>query len=77
MQKSKLLVLHEAYIARAKSKGATVRTYTVPCCGNELENIAPPKDDRWDGAVQCPHCNTLFVQFSSADKGSGAMPEMA
>lgn len=58
-----LLAKYKAYIARLKKSGAKLSAYFCPHCAKEIEALVPPRGDRYDSMVECPHCGEMHFKI--------------
>lgn len=55
---------HNEYIAKCAARGDKLLTYTVPCCGGEMQDIAAPEGQTWDTLATCPHCGECYIKIT-------------
>lgn len=59
---------YTAYIARLKKRGDKLASYRCPHCREQIEAPAPPRGQKWDSMVECPHCGNLHFKIVSANR---------
>ena len=65
---------HDAYNTRLKARGVALLTYTVPCCGGQLEGRPASPGEVWDTLATCPLCGALYVKISTAEAIAALAP---
>lgn len=68
---------HADWIARVKAKGGKTLTYTTPCCGGAMEDLAAPTGESWDSMAICPHCGSRYMKLTTPKKISALIHEAA
>jgi len=67
---------YDRYIERAREQGVRVISYTAPCCGQELDSVAPRDPEVvWDSLHACPNCDRMGVKITRRDSVEIRFPE--
>lgn len=55
---------HDAYNERLRTKGFTLLSYRVPCCGATQWSRPANPGERWDTLATCTECGALYIKIS-------------
>lgn len=73
-----LLEAHTQFVATCKEQGLPIKSYSTPCCVQQLEDRVPPESQpQWDSLVSCPFCRALFLKVARHDGITGHIPGKA